>query len=121
VTKPKLLIIDDEKGLLKILTKIFKTKNYDIHATDNPLKALQLIKTENFDLILLDLKMPIMNGLEFIEKTKDYNCNAHFLIITGATISPKLVSSIKGDSRIEGLIYKPFKIGYLVDIIKKCI
>ena len=67
----KILIVDDEPDMLKLLSMILKEKTpYDITTTNNPLEALELVKKGAFDLVISDLKMPGLDGIELIDAVK---------------------------------------------------
>jgi len=68
MTVPKILVIDDEPALQKAMQKALKNENYDIIFADNGLEGLEQLKKEKPNLVLLDLRMPKLDGLEFLEK-----------------------------------------------------
>ena len=76
----KLLIVEDDDFLLEMLAKESKKKGFDISISTNGEDALEKIKTEGFDLVLLDLVLPELHGFELLEKIKD-NSNAPPIII----------------------------------------
>jgi len=83
MTDEKILVIDDESGIRSSLKGILEDEGFSVKATDTGEKALQLLKTENFDLILLDIWLPEMNGIEVLEKIKSQGENAQVVMITG--------------------------------------
>ena len=68
MTVAKILVIDDEPALQKAMQKALKNENYDIIFADNGLEGLELLKKEKPNLVLLDLRMPKLDGLGFLEK-----------------------------------------------------
>lgn len=68
--KKTILIVDDEKELCKILSDSLSQNHYRVLIAFDGKRALHLVKEEKPDLILLDIKMPRMNGLEVLKKTK---------------------------------------------------
>ena len=69
----KILIVDDEQHILDALETAFLTTDFDIHTTNNPLAALDMIKETHFHVVISDIAMPQMNGLELIRNIKEYN------------------------------------------------
>ena len=65
--KPKILIIDDEKSILESLAILLKLEGYDIFTAENVSSAVKLIDEKNFNLIISDVKMPEMSGIDFIK------------------------------------------------------
>ena len=78
----KILIIDDDEGLLHFLTRFFTRKEYQVQACNSAQKALDLITEESFDLILLDYKMPELNGLEALKQIKNFQVKTPVIIMT---------------------------------------
>jgi DNA-binding NtrC family response regulator len=81
----KILIIEDEESIRRVLTKILKEENssYDIFEASDGLLAIEFIKNQDFDLILCDIKMPKMDGLEVLEATKKIKPDIPIVMISG--------------------------------------
>ena len=81
----KILIIEDEESIRRVLTKILKEENssYDIFEASDGLLAIEFIKNQDFDLILCDIKMPKMDGLELLEATKKIKPDIPIVMISG--------------------------------------
>ena len=69
--KKRILIVDDEEQIVKLFSRILDKENREIHTALSGQKALKLMKTITFDLILLDLKMPEMNGPETLRGIRE--------------------------------------------------
>jgi len=65
------LIVDDEKNYLIILEALLASEGYEIITEDNAINALRLIKEENLDLIVTDMKMPRVSGMTLLEEAKN--------------------------------------------------
>ncbi len=68
--KPKILIIDDEKSILESVAILLKLEGYDIFTAENVNSAIKLIDEKNFNLVISDVKMPEMSGIDFIKYFK---------------------------------------------------
>jgi len=79
----KILVIDDEAGIRSSLKGILEDEGYKVKTVSSGENALALLKSEPFDLILLDIWLPEMNGIEVLEKIKAGNENIHVVMITG--------------------------------------
>ena len=66
----KILIVDDEESILAPLEEMLSGEGYRVRAFDNPLKALELLRTQEFDLAIFDIKMPEMNGYELLSSAR---------------------------------------------------
>lgn len=80
--KPRILICDDEKGTRESLKLILKDL-YDLSFVENGLEALEIIKSGGFDLLMLDIKMPKLHGLEILKKIKGEKAGLPVMIVSG--------------------------------------
>ena len=69
----KILIVDDEESILAPLEEMLKGEGYRVRAFSDPLKALELLRTQEFDLAIFDIKMPEMNGYELLQASRTVN------------------------------------------------
>ena len=81
----KILIIEDEQAIRNVLSNIIieENKNYEVDLAENGLEAYEKIKTSSYDLVLCDIKMPIMDGVEFLEKAIKINPELTIVMISG--------------------------------------
>ena len=79
----KILIIDDEEAILKVLSISLKSDNYSVVTALNGEEGLDLFVKETPHIVLTDLKMPGMDGIEVLKRIKEINPNAEVIIITG--------------------------------------
>ena len=81
----KILVIEDESAIRRVLVKILSEENdsYNVHEAEDGLKGLEIIKKEDFDLVLCDIKMPKMDGVEVLEATKKIKPEIPFIMISG--------------------------------------
>lgn len=82
---PKILIIEDEAAIRRVLIKILteENKEYEVFEAEDGLQGMELIKDENYDLILCDIKMPKMDGVEVLEATKIIKPEIPIVMISG--------------------------------------
>ncbi len=119
MNKGKILIVDDEPIALDNLQILLSREGYDIIFVENGKDALDKIKESEFDLVLTDLKMPRVDGMQILETTRDLYPDTEVIIITGyATI----------DSAIEAMkvgayhyITKPYKIDEVRKLVKEAL
>lgn len=81
--KDKILVIDDESGIRSSLKGILEDEDFTVKTTDTGEKGLDLFRGENFDLVLLDIWLPKLNGIEVLEKIKKIEENIQVIMITG--------------------------------------
>tara|TARA_B100000809_G_scaffold263369_1_gene316446 strand:- start:64 stop:1539 length:1476 start_codon:yes stop_codon:yes gene_type:complete len=116
--KYKILIVDDNDKNIQIIAYLLSKNNYNVDYALNGLDALELIKSENFDLILLDIMMPNMDGYELCERIlKDKKNNEIPIIFLTAKTD---IESIKKAFNYGGLDYisKPFNNDELLSRVK---
>ncbi|WP_316803430.1 sigma-54 dependent transcriptional regulator [Pedobacter nototheniae] len=93
----KLLIIDDERAIRSTLREILEYENYDVEDIDNGIDGLEMIKKENFDLVLCDIKMNKMDGMEVLEQALIIKPDLPFIMISGhGTVETAIEASKKG-------------------------
>lgn len=91
----KILIVDDEIEYQKVLSIILSDVGYDIASCSNGHEALQYIENNIVDLVLTDLKMPVMDGVELIKRIKDKYDNVDVIVMTAFGSIESAVDSIK--------------------------
>ena len=116
--KRKILIADDEPNMIWALKKALVKEDYEIISAENGLEAVENLKEEP-DLVILDFKMPKMDGLEALKKIKEINNKVPVIMITAHGSADNAVEAMK----LGALDYisKPFDIDELKVIIKKAL
>src|SRR5699024_4910029 len=81
----KILIIEDEAAIRRVLNNILSEEfpTYQIFDAEDGIKGLELLQKEKIDLVLCDIKMPKMDGIEVLEKAKKFSPDSHFVMISG--------------------------------------
>ncbi|MEE1944004.1 sigma-54 dependent transcriptional regulator [Pedobacter sp. KR3-3] len=93
----KLLIIDDERAIRSTLREILEYESYDVDDIDNGIDGLELIKKNNYDLVLCDIKMNKMDGMEVLENALALKPDLPFIMISGhGTVETAIEASKKG-------------------------
>lgn len=93
----KLLIIDDERAIRSTLREILEYENYEVDDIDNGIEGLELIKKQNYDLVLCDIKMNKMDGMEVLENAQILKPDLPFIMISGhGTVETAIEASKKG-------------------------
>ena len=106
--KIKILVVDDEKVIRDGCHRILTGKGYEAATVENGQQAMDLLSREIVDLILLDLKMPVMSGEEVLEKTRSTYPDIPVIIITGHGTIDTAVECMKNGA--YDFITKPFQI-----------
>ena len=80
--KKKLLIVDDQVGIRILLLEVFATEGYDTFQAANGRAALDIVKTQGPDLVLLDMKIPGMDGLEILKRSRNMIASIKVIMMT---------------------------------------
>ncbi len=115
----KILIIDDDKYLQSVLSDTLRLEGYEAIVADDGVKALKEIRTHFPDLILLDIKLPGMNGMKVLEEIKKTDKNLVVIMLTGYGDIKDAVQAMKLGA--FDYITKPFKDGEILVNIKKAL
>lgn len=116
----KILIVDDEPDMLKLLSMILRERtSYAVTTTNNPLEALDLAKKEGFDIVISDLKMPGLDGIELIDAIKKVDEDIPIIIMTAyGTVESATEAIQKGGF---DFITKPFRKEQILFTIDKAL
>jgi len=106
--KGKILIVEDEKVALNNLVHILEKEGYEVVGTTSGSNALRLLEEQQFDLVLTDLKMERVDGLEVLERTKSLYPDTEVIMITAYASIPSAVETMKKGA--YDYIAKPFKL-----------
>ena len=93
----KILIVEDEESIRRVLVRILNEEdsNFEIHEASDGKKGLESISKENFDLVLCDIKMPKIDGIELLQRTRKKNSSLPFIMLTGHGNVETAVESMK--------------------------
>jgi len=95
--KQRILAVDDELHMLKLLERIIGEKTaYQIQTTNNALEVPPLLTRESFDIIITDLKMPGMDGIDLLKHIKEKNIDSEVIIITASVPWRALLRRLPG-------------------------
>src|SRR3990167_4546962 len=108
----KVLIVDDEKLMRISLESQLKKEGYDVKSMDNAIDGLKIIKSEEFDVVLTDLRLSGMSGIDFLKEIKKYNQEIIVVIMTAYGTLESAVSAIKEGA--YDYIAKPFSTDELI-------
>lgn len=113
----KLLFVDDEEKFLKGMTQRLKLRDLEVHSFNNGADALDSVKKETYDVALIDLKMPEMDGEELLKKLKQVNPALEVVILTGHGSEDSAVRTFR-EGAYEYLM-KPCELDELISAISR--
>jgi two-component system response regulator PilR (NtrC family) len=106
--KARILVVDDEESIREFLEIMLKKEGFEVTLAEDGKRAQELIKKKTFDMIISDLQMPNVTGIELLKFTKDYNSDIVFMMITAFGTTETAVEAMKLGA--YDYITKPFKI-----------
>jgi two-component system nitrogen regulation response regulator NtrX len=113
---PRILIIDDEKSIRRTLREILEYENFKVDEAQDGLEGLTMAQKEKFDIILCDIKMPKMDGMEALEKLMDAAVDAPVVMISGHGNIETAVEAVKKGA--YDFIQKPLDLNRLLVTIR---
>lgn len=101
------LIVDDDRSIVRLCQRLLERASYSVLASTDPLEALKILNETKVDLLLADIRMPVMDGFELIERARQIYPDLAVLVMTGfGTVDTAVQALYKG---VDGLILKPFE------------
>jgi DNA-binding response OmpR family regulator len=115
---PQILVVEDDDAIRALLVAALRREPFDVHAAMNGAQALNMTQTTEFAVILLDLMMPTLNGLEFLEAFHELfpkSRSVVFVMTAGDDTALRHVPS----SMVHGIVRKPFDVPQLVAMVRE--
>lgn len=113
--KASTLIVDDNVSLCKTMSFALEHKGYAVTTANNGVEAIERVKEKSFDIIFMDIKMPVMNGVETFKKLKGIRPGATVVMMTAYSVEDLVQEALK-EGAYE-ILYKPLDMGKIVAII----
>ena len=113
----KILVIDDEQGIRDLLNTLLCRKGYDVLLAESGWKGLEVFRRERPDVVVLDLKMPGMDGLAVLQQVRSLNPKQPVIILTGAG-TPETEQQVRHLGVTE-YVEKEFSLHLLGDSLKR--
>lgn len=107
MSEATILIVDDERTIVRLCQRLLERASFRVIATLDPFDALKVFEHHKVDLLLTDIRMPVMDGFELISRAKEYQPDLPILVMTGfGSVDTAIQALHRG---VDGLILKPFE------------
>jgi DNA-binding NtrC family response regulator len=113
------LAVDDEQNIRRLIRNEFTLEGFDVTTAKSGEEGLALIRKKRFDVVLLDIKLPKMSGIEVLRRVKENPSAVEVIMITGYGDVQSAVDSLKMGAR--DYVTKPFKLDDLLTIVRKAV
>ena len=118
--KPTLLLVDDEPSILSALRRLFRPQGYRILAAESGAAALDLVANDAVDLVISDMRMPGMDGAQFLEKIRHLQPHAVRILLTGYADISSTIAAING-GEIHRYIAKPWDDNDILLVVREAL
>lgn len=115
----RMLVVDDESEVLDVMVDVLKQEGYSPQATTDSREASRLLETTPFDIIVSDIMMPHLNGLELLELAKRQNPHVQVVLVTGYSTREVALEALNRGA--TGYIEKPFHTDQLLASVREAI
>ena len=116
--KRKILLVDDDKELSEEMIDFLSAEDYLVQTAYDGLEAEKLIHMHSYDIILLDLKMPALNGVDLLKRLKNTDLKSKIILISGKPFLEKEIKKHGLESMISGFIRKPYEVKKILNTIR---
>jgi DNA-binding NtrC family response regulator len=116
-SKIRVLLVDDEQELIEYMVKRLSHKGFEVKGATSGAEALEAAENQTFDVAVLDLKMPEMNGIEVLQRLKEIQPMMQVIMLTGHGSMDSALESGRHDA--FRFLVKPYEVQGLVDAIEE--
>jgi excisionase family DNA binding protein len=119
VTRPRILVVDDDPAVLDLLGKSLQLSDYDVDLCSDGHSALEKLSGREYDLLIVDLKMPGMDGLSVIREARRRSLELPVIIVTGFSTEANAIEAI--NLGVSGYLTKPFRMPRLLNVTARAL
>lgn len=121
MSKPSILVVDDEQDICGIAQLLLENAGCDVVCTTDAVRALAAVEQRDFDLLITDMLMPEMDGVELINSVRRTKPDQRIMAISGGGMAPResylQIASMYG---VNGVLAKPFSRDQLLKAVLAC-
>lgn len=115
-----ILVVDDESGIVLLCQQLLELSTYTVVTATDPTDAINLAGQQPFDLLLTDIRLPVMDGFDLIQRVKEIQPGIAVVVMTGYNTVETAIKALR--SGVDGLVIKPYELGSeLLEIIQQAV
>lgn len=118
VTQPAVLITDDDPGIRGLLQAMTLMTGCTVETAANGIEALEKMRSRSFDLLLLDLMMPLMNGYDVVDRMKEMDSRPAVIVLTASHGGDPSTTERLDGRVVSSILRKPFDVDAASDFIR---
>jgi len=115
----KFLIVDDEQDVVDNVSELFTLRNYNVITATSGTKALELVKKENPNIIILDIRMPDISGMDVLKEVRKNYPKIRVIMLTG--VEDEETKNMAIGLGASGYLTKPYSYSELIELSRKLI
>jgi excisionase family DNA binding protein len=115
----RILVADDEASIRELLGKTLALAEYHVDVVVDGRSALERLRVENYDLLIADLRMPGIDGMQLIREARRFNTNLKVIIITGYSSESAAIEAV--NLGVNGYLTKPFRVAQVLSAVAKAL
>ena len=113
----RILVVDDDEGIRKTLSAILKEEGYTVDVAQSGSEAIQKTKASAYNVALIDIRLPDMEGIELLSKIKDAVPKTRKIIVTGYPTLKNAIAAV--NKKADGYLMKPIDVEQLLETIRE--
>ncbi|MBV8545340.1 MAG: response regulator [Acidobacteria bacterium] len=115
---PKVLVVEDDDAIRALLIAALRREPFEVHAAVNGAEALTLTRSAEYAVILLDLMMPMVTGVEFLQAFREANPDSRTVVFVMTAFDDVTVRHV-APNLVHGIVRKPFDVPQLVAMVRE--
>jgi signal transduction histidine kinase len=119
MAEERILIVDDEQQILQLCHEVLTQQGYQIQVADSGQSGIACLEAEAFDLLVVDIKMPDVDGLTVLRRARDLDPDLTAVVITGYATLDRAIAALHAGAR--GFIFKPFGLEELTSAVDEAL
>ena len=117
--RPRILVVDDEQAVRDLLAKTLETADYEVDTAPDGATAIEYLKSNGYDLLVTDLRMPGMDGLSVIREGRRKSADMPVIVITGYSSEASAIEAI--NLGVSGYLTKPFRLPRVLQVAARAL